>query len=84
MKIATYNVNSINARVENLTAWLAEAAPDVVLVQDLEKLQEKDIKDKKLDLVEELEEDLKVVKHHYIEDYQKEVLKIYMQKIIQK
>ena len=35
MKIATYNVNSINARVENLTAWLAEAAPDVVLVQEI-------------------------------------------------
>ena len=51
-----------------------------MLVQDLEKLQEKDIKDKKLDLVEELEEVLKEVKHLYIEDYQKEVLKIYMQK----
>ncbi len=35
MKIATYNVNSINARIENLTAWLAEAAPDVVLVQEI-------------------------------------------------
>ncbi len=35
MKIATYNVNSINARLENLTAWLTEAAPDVVLVQEI-------------------------------------------------
>ena len=30
MKIAAYNLNSINARIENLTAWLAKAAPDVL------------------------------------------------------
>lgn len=35
MKIAAYNLNSINARIENLTAWLAKAAPDVVLVQEI-------------------------------------------------
>ncbi len=35
MKIAAYNLNSINARIENLTAWLALAKPDVVLVQEI-------------------------------------------------
>ena len=41
-------------------------------------------KGQKQDQVEELEEDLKVVKHHYIEDYQKEDLQIFTLKTIQK
>lgn len=35
MKIATYNVNSINARIENLTTWLAESRPDIALLQEI-------------------------------------------------
>ena len=35
MKIATFNVNNINSRLENLLAWLAEAKPDVVALQEL-------------------------------------------------
>lgn len=35
MKIAAYNVNSVNARLENLTAWLDSAAPDIVLLQEI-------------------------------------------------
>lgn len=35
MKIATYNVNSINARIENLTAWLQKTAPDIALLQEI-------------------------------------------------
>ena len=35
MKIATYNVNSVNARMENLTAWLSETRPDIVLLQEI-------------------------------------------------
>ena len=35
MRIATWNVNSIKARLPNVTAWLAAAAPDVVLLQEL-------------------------------------------------
>ena len=35
MIIATYNVNSINARIENLLDWLQKAAPDVVLLQEI-------------------------------------------------
>lgn len=35
MKIAAYNVNSINARIENLTAWLQKEQPDIVLLQEI-------------------------------------------------
>lgn len=34
MRIATWNVNSIRARLEHLTGWLARACPDVVCVQE--------------------------------------------------
>ena len=49
MKIATYNVNGINARLPVLLRWLAETAPDVVCLQELkapqDKFPEKAIKD---------------------------------------
>ena len=35
MKIATYNLNSVNARIENLLSWTATAAPDIVLAQEI-------------------------------------------------
>ncbi|MCC6468213.1 MAG: exodeoxyribonuclease III [Alphaproteobacteria bacterium] len=35
MKIATWNVNSVKARLAHLTRWLKEAAPDVVMLQEL-------------------------------------------------
>jgi exodeoxyribonuclease-3 len=35
MKIATFNINNINSRLENLLAWLAVAKPDVVCLQEL-------------------------------------------------
>lgn len=35
MKIATFNVNNVNRRLENLLAWLKEAKPDVVCLQEL-------------------------------------------------
>ena len=35
MKIATWNVNSVRSRVESVVAWLKEAAPDVVCLQEL-------------------------------------------------
>jgi exodeoxyribonuclease-3 len=35
MKIATFNINGIKARSEGLAAWLAQAAPDVVLLQEI-------------------------------------------------
>ncbi|MDP9091067.1 MAG: exodeoxyribonuclease III [Pseudomonadota bacterium] len=41
MKIATYNVNSINARLPNLLRWLNESAPDVVCLQELKSPQDR-------------------------------------------
>jgi bifunctional non-homologous end joining protein LigD len=35
MKIATYNINGINGRLDNLLRWLQEAAPDIVCLQEL-------------------------------------------------
>lgn len=35
MKIATFNINNINKRLSNLLAWLDEAQPDVVCLQEL-------------------------------------------------
>jgi exodeoxyribonuclease-3 len=35
VKIATYNINGINKRLANLMDWLADAAPDVVCLQEL-------------------------------------------------
>jgi exodeoxyribonuclease-3 len=34
MKIASWNVNSLNVRLPHLTQWLAEAQPDVVALQE--------------------------------------------------
>jgi exodeoxyribonuclease III len=41
MRIATYNVNSVNARLPNLLRWLGTTAPDVVCLQELKTPQEK-------------------------------------------
>ncbi len=35
MKIATFNINNVNKRLANLTAWLRTAGPDVVCLQEL-------------------------------------------------
>src|SRR5580658_3654699 len=35
MKIATFNINNINKRLANLSAWLRTAKPDVVCLQEL-------------------------------------------------
>jgi exodeoxyribonuclease-3 len=35
MKIATWNVNSVKARLEHLLAWLGEAQPDVLCLQEI-------------------------------------------------
>jgi exodeoxyribonuclease III len=41
VKIATFNVNGITARVPVLVRWLAEAHPDVVCLQELKAPQER-------------------------------------------
>jgi exodeoxyribonuclease-3 len=35
MKIATFNINNVRRRLPNLLAWLSEAEPDVVCLQEL-------------------------------------------------
>ncbi len=35
MKLATWNVNSVKARLETATTWLKEASPDVVCFQEI-------------------------------------------------
>ncbi len=35
MKIATFNINGVNKRLDNLLAWLAATEPDVVCLQEL-------------------------------------------------
>lgn len=40
MKIATYNVNGVNGRLNVLLRWLEEAAPDIVCLQELKAPQE--------------------------------------------
>ena len=41
MRLATYNVNGVNGRLPVLLRWLAEAAPDIVCLQELKAPQEK-------------------------------------------
>jgi len=41
MRIVSYNVNSVNARLPNLLRWLQETTPDVVCLQELKAPQEK-------------------------------------------
>ncbi len=41
MRIATYNVNSVNARLPVLLRWLAETQPDVACLQELKAPQDK-------------------------------------------
>ena len=40
MKIATFNVNSIKARLPRVLDWLKERNPDVVCLQEIKSLDE--------------------------------------------
>jgi exodeoxyribonuclease III len=39
LKITSFNINDINKRLENLSAWLVKAKPDVVCLQELKAEQ---------------------------------------------
>ena len=41
MRIATWNVNSVNARLATVLAWLEAANPDVVCMQEIKTVDEK-------------------------------------------
>ena len=38
MKIATFNINGVKARVDGLTTWLADSAPDVAVLQEIKSV----------------------------------------------
>ncbi|MGH6644416.1 MAG: endonuclease/exonuclease/phosphatase family protein, partial [Bradyrhizobium sp.] len=40
MRIATWNVNSVKARLEPALAWLKDANPDVVCLQEIKTVDE--------------------------------------------
>jgi len=40
MKIVTWNINGVRARIGNLTHWLAESAPDIVCLQEIKSQDE--------------------------------------------
>jgi exodeoxyribonuclease-3 len=40
MKLATFNINGIKARIDALPAWLAEAQPDVVCLQEIKSVDD--------------------------------------------
>ena len=40
MKIATWNINGVRARIENLVAWLKESGPDIVCLQEIKTQDE--------------------------------------------
>ena len=41
MKIATWNINGIKARLETTLTWLREATPDVACLQEIKSIDEK-------------------------------------------
>ncbi|MCF1503042.1 exodeoxyribonuclease III [Afifella sp. H1R] len=40
MKIATWNINGVKARLDGLVTWLGEASPDVVCLQEIKSVDE--------------------------------------------
>jgi len=40
MKIATFNVNGIKARIDTVPAWLAASAPDVAVLQEIKSVDD--------------------------------------------
>ena len=38
MKIATFNINGVKARIGALTEWLETSAPDVALLQEIKSV----------------------------------------------
>lgn len=40
MKIATFNINGVKARIDALTDWLKDSAPDVALLQEIKSVDD--------------------------------------------
>ena len=57
MRIATWNVNSVNARLETVLKWFEEAKPDVACLQEIKCVDEMSLvmlKGSVIDYVDEL------------------------------
>src|SRR5690606_32624186 len=40
MKIATWNINGVKARIDNLRQWLADSSPDIVCLQEIKSIDD--------------------------------------------
>ncbi len=40
MKIATWNINGVKARIENLQHWLKESSPDIACLQEIKSVDD--------------------------------------------
>ena len=40
MKIATWNINGVKARIDTVLEWLKEASPDVACLQEIKSVDE--------------------------------------------
>lgn len=40
MKIATWNINGIKARIDNLCQWLKDSSPDIACLQEIKSVDE--------------------------------------------
>ena len=40
MKIATWNINGVKARIDNLQAWLKESEPDIACLQEIKSVDD--------------------------------------------
>jgi exodeoxyribonuclease-3 len=40
MKIATWNINGVKARIDNLTQWLKDSSPDIACLQEIKSVDE--------------------------------------------
>ena len=42
MKIASFNINGVKARIEALSAWLASTDADLVVLQEIKSVETED------------------------------------------
>ena len=40
MKLSTWNVNSVRARIENIKKYLKQSSPDILLLQEIKTINE--------------------------------------------
>ena len=40
MKISSWNVNSVRARIQNISNYLKDSEPDVLLIQEIKTIEE--------------------------------------------